>query len=58
MKSGMGTYRGPVVRKILNIIFFLSDTIKLLFRQRNSNIFVLLLCKYFYVPFPVKPLCK
>lgn len=22
MKSGMGTYRGPVVRKILNIIFF------------------------------------
>lgn len=58
MKSGMGTYRGPVVRKILNINFFLSDTIKLLFRQRNSNIFVSLLCKYFYVPFPVKPLCK
>lgn len=27
MKSGMGTYRGPVVRKILNINFFLSDTI-------------------------------
>lgn len=53
MKSGMGTYRGPVVRKILNINFFLSDTINFCL-GKEIQIFCLTFMQIFLCPIPCK----